>query len=125
MKDLRDLRDALVALGAKPPHLVALLRTWLAGRRLVELERERFVPLPRAVDAELDALDAQLDAVAQVVEKHGSDDGSERRLLRLHDGQTVTPRRSPQTSVRRRGRSYGGRRAWHWDGDAHSNNLYW
>jgi 23S rRNA (adenine2503-C2)-methyltransferase len=99
MKDLRDLRDALVALGAKPPHLVALLRTWLAGRRLVELERERFVPLPRAVDAELDALDAQLDAVAQVVEKHGSDDGSERRLLRLHDGQTVESVLLPRRAV--------------------------
>ncbi|PIE23731.1 MAG: rRNA methyltransferase [Planctomycetota bacterium] len=86
---LAELRSELAGVGAKEPHLIALTRTWLQGRRLVDIERRRFAPLPRSVDVELAGFDARLDAVAKLDERHGSGDGSQRVLLRLSDGQSV------------------------------------
>lgn len=84
-----DLRRTLRALGAEPLHEGALLRAWLAGRALDAGRRrvEDFLPAP--LRAGLPALGQALESVARLASRHPAEDGSERLLVRLADGQTV------------------------------------
>ncbi len=86
---LQDFRLRLRALGALPRHEDRVLRDWVnvrphdSGRR----RPEHFLPL--AVREALPALDAELEALAQVRSEHPAEDGSMRLLVGLADGQTV------------------------------------
>jgi 23S rRNA (adenine2503-C2)-methyltransferase len=76
-------------MGAKPLHEERVLRHWAralpqhAGRRRIE----DFLPL--ALRQALPALQAELSALARLQSLHPGDDGSQRLLLQLADGQTV------------------------------------
>lgn len=86
---LLDLRLRLRALGALPQHEDRILRLWAqakpqtAGKTLIENL------LPARLRAELEQIEADLAALASVESAHPAEDGSERLLVRLADGQMV------------------------------------
>lgn len=86
---ISDLRQRLQALGALPKHEFRVLRLWsqalpqTAGKRPIE----HF--LPATLRAALPALEAELVGLAQLASAHPADDGSERLLVKLGDGQMV------------------------------------
>jgi 23S rRNA (adenine2503-C2)-methyltransferase len=86
---IASLRSRLQGLGAGPKHEQHLLRTWAQalplsrGRKQVE----HFLPL-RLRQAWPDIAQG-LGALGQVHSAHPAQDGSQRLLVRLHDGQTV------------------------------------
>ncbi|MDP2809042.1 MAG: RNA methyltransferase [Rhodocyclaceae bacterium] len=81
------IRQRLRALGAKPCHEERLLRAWTQGRPLDDFEAAHAPPL--AVRAVLPALTFELESLARLRAEHAGEDGSERLLLELADGQTV------------------------------------
>ena len=83
------IRQRLRNLGALPLHEQRVLRDWIQGAAH-DLGRRRAQDfLPRAVREELPALDAELAGMARLISAHPGDDGSERLLVGLADGQTV------------------------------------
>jgi 23S rRNA (adenine2503-C2)-methyltransferase len=84
-----DIRRRLRAAGAKPAHEERVLRHWAhalpqqAGRRRIE----DFMPL--ALRQSLPQLQAELEALVRLHSAHAGEDGSQRLLLQLADGQTV------------------------------------
>ena len=86
---IQDLRQRLASLGALPKHQHRVLRLWsnalpqTAGKRQIE----HF--LPATLRAALPALEADLAGLAQLESAHPGDDGSERLLVKLGDGQLV------------------------------------
>ena len=86
---IETLRQRLRALGARPVHEARVLRLWAqakpqdSGRRRVE----DF--MPQALCEALPALATELDALARVRSVHPGEDGSERLLVDLADGQSV------------------------------------
>ena len=99
-----EWRQRLRALGASPQHEHRVLRLWsnalpqTAGKR----QLEHF--LPAALRAALPMLEAELASLAQLDTAHPGDDGSERLLVKLADGQLVEsvlllPDRTPALCV--------------------------
>jgi 23S rRNA (adenine2503-C2)-methyltransferase len=86
---IETLRQRLRALGARPVHEQRVLRLWAqaqpqdSGRRRVE----DF--MPQTLREALPDLARELDALVSLRSAHPSDDGSERLLVDLADGQTV------------------------------------
>jgi 23S rRNA (adenine2503-C2)-methyltransferase len=86
---IETLRQRLRALGARPVHEQRVLRLWAqaqpqdSGHRRVE----DFMPL--SLREALPDLARELDALVSLRSAHPSDDGSERLLVDLADGQTV------------------------------------
>ena len=86
---ISDLRQRLRALGALPKHEFRVLRLWsqalpqTAGKRQIE----HF--LPATLRAALPAIEAELAGLARIESRHPGEDGSERLLVRLGDGQLV------------------------------------
>ncbi len=86
---IETLRQRLRALGARPVHEERVLRLWAqarpqdSGRRRVE----HF--MPQALREALPALATELEALARVRSVHPGEDGSERLLVDLADGQSV------------------------------------
>ena len=86
---IADIRARLQAAGAQAPHAFRVLRLWSqalpqdSGKRRIE----HF--LPASLLAELQAITSELDALARVVSVHPGEDGSERLLVGLRDGQMV------------------------------------
>jgi len=89
MRSLSDIRQQLRAAGAGPGHEFRVLRLWSqampqdSGKRRIE----NF--LPQSLREALPAIEADLDALARIVSVHPGEDGSERLLVGLADGQTV------------------------------------
>jgi len=88
---IEHLRQRLRANGAKPEHERRVLRAWLNGLALDSGPRrqppEQFLPL--AVRTDLPVLTRELAALAGLGSAHPGQDGSERLLVRLADGQSV------------------------------------
>ncbi len=86
---IAQIRERLRNLGANPRHEERVLRLWArampqgAGKRPLD----SFMPLP--VRNALPALADELAGLAQLQSRHPGDDGSERLLLALPDGQAV------------------------------------
>ncbi|MEY2892012.1 MAG: hypothetical protein RJA98_1920 [Pseudomonadota bacterium] len=86
---IAHIQQHLQAAGAKPLHVQRVLRLWAtaqpqsSGRR----KPEDFLPLP--VREALTGLMAQLDGLVTLRSAHPAEDGSERLLVSLADGQTV------------------------------------
>jgi 23S rRNA (adenine2503-C2)-methyltransferase len=83
------IRQRLRALGALPLHEQRVLRDWIQGAAHDVGRRRAQDFLPRAVRDALPALDAELAGMARLVSAHPGEDGSERLLVGLADGQTV------------------------------------
>lgn len=86
---LHDLRLRLRAAGAGPSHEHRILRTWSQALPRDGGKRPTAHYFPAGLLAELPAIDADLAALARVQAVHPGEDGSERLLVGLADGQTV------------------------------------
>lgn len=86
---ISSFRQRLRALGANPQHEQRVLRDWLLGRAHGAGRRKPEDFLPLRLREALPALDAELQALAQLVSSHPGEDGSARLLVGLADGQTV------------------------------------
>jgi 23S rRNA (adenine2503-C2)-methyltransferase len=86
---IEDIRHRLRSAGAKPMHEERVLRHWSrdwpqdAGKRRIE----DFLPL--ALRQLLATLQPELQALLRLHSAHAGEDGSQRLLLQLTDGQTV------------------------------------
>ncbi|HEY0914908.1 MAG TPA: RNA methyltransferase [Solimonas sp.] len=85
---ITHIRERLRQAGAAPIHEQRLLRLWAQG---TAQGRQRKLDdfLPRKVHEALPALEAELEALVVLRSAHPSEDGSERLLLGLRDGQTI------------------------------------
>jgi 23S rRNA (adenine2503-C2)-methyltransferase len=86
---ISDIRLRLEAAGAGPLHAFRVLRLW--SQALSQQTGKRRVDdyFPKQLRDALPAIEAALDALAQLVSAHPAADGSERLLVRLADGQMV------------------------------------
>lgn len=96
---LADLHARLHALGAGPGHAARVLRQWLNARPLDAGRAAAEHSLPRTLRDGLPALQATLDTLAQVRSAHPAEDGAERLLVALADGQTVESVLLPRDGV--------------------------
>jgi 23S rRNA (adenine2503-C2)-methyltransferase len=86
---IQDIRHRLRAASAKPVHEERVLRHWArawpqhAGKRHIE----DFLPL--ALRHALPALQGELQALVRLLSAHPGEDGAQRLLLQLGDGQSV------------------------------------
>jgi len=86
---LEHLRQRLHALGAKPCHERLVLRAWMQARPLDSGPRAAEDFLPGRLREALPAMAAQWGALARLRSSHPGQDGSERLLVELPDGQSV------------------------------------
>ena len=86
---IADIQQRLQALGAKPVHQQRVLRHWTHALPHSRHKRQPEHWLPKAVLDDLPALDATLAGLVRLLSRHPAEDGSERLLLALADGQTV------------------------------------
>lgn len=96
---IEQLRHRLRALGAKPTHEARLLRQWVQARPLEggRSQAEHFLPL--AIRQALPALGDELSGLATVKSAHPAEDGAERLLVALADGQAVESVLLPRDGV--------------------------
>jgi 23S rRNA (adenine2503-C2)-methyltransferase len=89
MSNIKDVKARLRAAGAGPTHEHRVLRLWSqalpqdSGKRRIE----DF--LPGALFAALPDIEAELASIARLRSAHPAEDGGERLLVELADGQTV------------------------------------
>lgn len=86
---LSQIRQRLRALGAKPGHEQRVLRLWSQSLPQDSGRRPLQDFLPAALRDALPTLSAELAAIATLRSAHPAEDGSERLLVGLADGQTV------------------------------------
>ena len=86
---LEELRQPLDAAGAKPLHVQRLLRHWCQAMPLAAGKRRPQDFLPLAVRQALPEWQARLEQLARLQSAHPDEDGAERLLVSLADGQTV------------------------------------
>jgi len=86
---LAEIDTALQRLGARPEHRSRLLRHWLQAIPLDRGRNPLAHYLPKALNEALPGLMAEWQGLAALHAREPSEDGSERLLLRLHDGQSV------------------------------------
>jgi len=88
---IEQFRQTLREHGAKTCHEERVLRAWLRAQPLDSgTRRQRSADfLPLALRDALPALSAELQGLARVRSAHPGEDGSERLLVELADGQTV------------------------------------
>jgi 23S rRNA (adenine2503-C2)-methyltransferase len=79
----------MAALGATLPHRQYLMRTWTQALPLSRGRRQVEHFLPLRVRERWPGLQAQLQRLATLHSAHPAQDGSQRLLVRLHDGMTV------------------------------------
>lgn len=84
-----DIRQRLRNLGAKPVHEQALLRNWIQAQPLESGRCLSKHPLPQQLRTELPTITRELQALASLHSEHPGEDGSNRLLLELNDGQTI------------------------------------
>jgi 23S rRNA (adenine2503-C2)-methyltransferase len=94
-----SLQQRLDALGAAPVHSEQLLRNWLWGRPLAAGPRAAEDFLPKRLREGLTGLHTWLDDQARVASAHPAQDGSQRWLMALTDGQTVETVLLPRDGV--------------------------
>ncbi len=88
---IEQIRQALRAYGARTCHEERVLRAWTSARPLTSGARhqqpENYLPLQ--LRTALPALETELNGLARLRSSHPGEDGSERLLVELADGQTV------------------------------------
>jgi 23S rRNA (adenine2503-C2)-methyltransferase len=86
---ISELQQQLRESGANPSHAFRVLRLW--SQALPQSSGKRRIEdfLPRSLREALPSFEAALERLARIVSVHPADDGSERLLVGLADGQTV------------------------------------
>lgn len=88
MSQISLFRERLRAAGARPVHERRVLRLWAQALPQDSGRIDIGDFLPRKLRDELPAIVAGLEGLARIVSRHPAQDGSERLLVRLADGQT-------------------------------------
>ncbi|GAB3389868.1 RNA methyltransferase [Massilia agri] len=96
---LSGIRARLAALGALPLHQERVLRDWVQGAAHERGRRPASDFLPKPVREALPLLDAELAGMTRLVSAHPAEDGSERLLVALNDGQMVESVLLPRDGV--------------------------
>lgn len=96
---IAEIRARLRSLGALPLHEERVLRDWVRAMPHDSGRRRPADFLPKPVRESLPQIDAELDALARVLSAHPGEDGSERLLVGLADGQTVESVLLPRDGV--------------------------
>ena len=86
---IESLQQRLRALQALPRHEQRVLRLWSQALPQDKGSRRLDTFMPHALLEALPAIEQELDALATLQSVHPGDDGSERLLVRLQDGQMV------------------------------------
>ncbi len=86
---IETLRERLRGLGAGPRHEHRVLRLWSQAQPQDSGPRRLQDFMPHALIAELPRIEADLAALARLQSVHPAQDGSERLLVELADGQAV------------------------------------
>jgi 23S rRNA (adenine2503-C2)-methyltransferase len=86
---IEGLRQRLQAAGAGPSHERRFLRLWSNALPQDSGKRRPENFLPQSLRDALPAIEAELAGLARLHSAHPAEDGSERLLVRLADGQTV------------------------------------
>ncbi|HSW15743.1 MAG TPA: RNA methyltransferase [Ramlibacter sp.] len=86
---IETLREQLRALGAGPRHEHRVLRLWSQAQPQDSGRRRLEDFMPQRVRGALPQIAAQLEQLATLRSAHPGEDGSERLLVALQDGQTV------------------------------------
>jgi 23S rRNA (adenine2503-C2)-methyltransferase len=89
VKQIAELEAQLHAQGAGPRHVAHLLRLWVQALPQGPRKRQPEHFLPLAVRHGLAGWQAALAGLATLHQRHPAEDGSERLLIKLSDGQTV------------------------------------
>jgi 23S rRNA (adenine2503-C2)-methyltransferase len=89
MRSIASLRQRLRELGAKPCHEDRVLQAWSRVLSIDTRHRKAEDFLPLKVREAWPAISAELDALATLRSAHPGEDGSERLLVDLADGQCV------------------------------------
>ena len=94
-----SIRERLARLGALPLHQERVLRDWVQGAAHERGRRPASDFLPKPVREALPQLDAELAGLVRLVSSHPGEDGSERLLVGLSDGQMVESVLLPREGV--------------------------
>lgn len=86
---IEALRQRLRALGARPVHEQRVLRLWTQAKPQDSGRRRLEDFLPQPLREALPALERELEGLVRLRSAHPGDDGSERLLVDLADGQSV------------------------------------
>ncbi|MFZ5580854.1 MAG: RNA methyltransferase [Pseudomonadota bacterium] len=86
---IEHIRQRLRDRGALPCHEHRVLQAWVRLRSLDNRHSKAEGFFPKAVQADLPALLAEMDGLARVRSRHEDEDGAARLLVELADGQTV------------------------------------
>ncbi|MBE2245445.1 MAG: RNA methyltransferase [Burkholderiaceae bacterium] len=89
LREIAAIRERLRRLGASPAHEHRVLRLWLNAMAQDSGSRRIEGFLPRALREALPALSEELAAIARIASRYPAQDGSERLLVELGDGQTI------------------------------------
>jgi 23S rRNA (adenine2503-C2)-methyltransferase len=89
MKHLSEVRETLRQLGARPEHEWRILSSWAQGRSLDRRQGRAEHFLPKQVREALPRLHASIQNLARLHSSHPAEDGSERLLVQLADGQSI------------------------------------
>jgi 23S rRNA (adenine2503-C2)-methyltransferase len=89
MRSITTLRSHLAAAGASPSHQNRILRLWSQALPQTAGKRRLETFLPQRLRDELPAIESALDGLARLTSVHPAEDGSERLLVQLEDGQAV------------------------------------
>jgi 23S rRNA (adenine2503-C2)-methyltransferase len=96
---IETLRTHLRSLGALPLHEDRILRDWVRNAGHDHGRRRPVDFLPKPLRAALPQIDAELDGLARIISTHQAEDGSEKLLVGLQDGQTVESVLLPRDGV--------------------------
>jgi 23S rRNA (adenine2503-C2)-methyltransferase len=96
---IEHIRQRLRDHGAKPCHEARVLRAWTQGVSMDTRHRKAEDFLPLDVRHELAGIMADLDGLAVTQGAYPGEDGSERLLVKLGDGQTVESVLLPRDGV--------------------------
>lgn len=86
---IESLRERLRALGAGPRHELRVLRLWSQALPQDSGPRQLQNFMPHALLAQLPQIESELAGLARVKSVHPGEDGAERLLVELADGQAV------------------------------------
>ena len=96
---IAELRDQLRQLGANPAHEDRVLRHWVQAKPQDATKRKPVDFLPKPLYEALPRISEELAGLVSLRSVHPADDGSERLLLALRDGQTVESVLLPRDGV--------------------------
>jgi 23S rRNA (adenine2503-C2)-methyltransferase len=96
---IETLRTHLRSLGALSLHEDRILRDWVRNAGHDHGRRRPVDFLPKPLRAALPQIDATLDGLARIISTHPAEDGSEKLLVGLQDGQTVESVLLPRDGV--------------------------